>query len=426
MTEPPDENAALRWDDARRLIDAAIRPVIDTETIALHAALGRVLANDLVSQVDVPAHDNAAMDGYAFRAEASTPARNRTGTRRLRVVGQALAGEPFTGSVASGECVRVMTGAMMPLHCDAVVPQEETTSHGNEVEIAGDVRPGQHRRCRGEDLASGAIAIPRGRRITPSDLGLAASIGAAEVPVVRWPRVAIFSTGTELRAAGEALAPGCVHDSNRYALMGMLERLGVEVIDMGIVRDDRDALEAALTHACSDTVRADAIVTSGGVSGGDADYTREVMRKIGRVSFWKLAIKPGRPMAFGRVEVVSEHATRSALLFGLPGNPVSTMVVFYALVREALLKLSGAHVEPLPCLRLICDAPLKKPKGRTEFVRGIAYRRDDGWHVRTTGAQGSGILRSMSEANCLIVLDHDRSDVATGEVVEAWPFDGLT
>ncbi len=417
-SSPRDDDASIGLSDAKRLIDAAIAPIADVETVALSVALGRVLAHDLISQVDVPAHDNAAMDGHALRSGDYA--------RRRRVVGQALAGKPYNGSVGPDQCVRIMTGAMMPTDCDAVVPREETTSHGDELELSRDVRAGQHRRRAGEDLARGTIAIARGRRITPSDLGLAASIGAATIPVVRRARVAVFSTGTELRALDQALEPGSVHDSNRYTLMGMLARLGAEVIDLGIVRDDPEALETALKHACGDAVHADAIVTSGGVSAGDADYMREVLQKTGRVSFWKLAIKPGRPMAFGRVEAESGRASRPALLFGLPGNPVAAMVVFHALVREALSKLMGARVEPLACLQLICDTPLRKAEGRTEFVRGIAYRADAGWHVRPTGAQGSGILRSMSEANCLIVLDHDRGDIAAGATVEAWPFDGLT
>jgi len=420
-TSPRDDGAALRLDDAKQRIDDAIVAIVDVESIPLGTALGRVLAHHLISQIDVPAHDNAAMDGYALHAGNGSG----TGSSRRRVLGRAFAGQPYTGSVAPGECVRIMTGAMMPLDCDAVVPQEDAISHGDEVEFPRGVQAGQHLRRAGEDLERGAVAIARGRRITPSDLGLAASIGASTMHVVRRPRVAIFSTGTELRALDQVLDPGSVHDSNRYTLTGMLARLGAEVIDLGIVRDDRDALEAALKHACGEATRADAIVTSGGVSAGEADYTREVMEKIGRVAFWKLAIKPGRPMAFGRIEAIDKRAGRPALLFGLPGNPVAMMVVFHALVRDALVKLMGARVEPLACLQLICDTPLKKTVGRTEFVRGIAVRADDGWRVRPTGAQGSGMLHSMSQANCLIVLDHDRGNVASGEIVEAWPFDGL-
>lgn len=417
----PQDDASLRLGEAKRRIDDAIVAIVDVESIPLGAALGRVLAHDLISPIDVPAHHAAAMDGYALHSGGGSG----TGASRRRIVGRALAGEPYTGSVEPDECVRIMTGAMMPRGCDAVVPQEEAIAHGDEVEFPGSVRVDQHRRRAGEDLARGAVAIERGRRITPSDLGLAASIGASTISVLRRLRVAVFSTGTELRALDQVLEQGSVHDSNRYTLIGMLERLGAEVIDLGIVGDDRDALEAALKHACSGPIRADAVITSGGVSAGDADYTREVMRNTGRVSFWKLAIKPGRPMAFGSIDLADGHQGRSALLFGLPGNPVAMMVVFHALVRDALLKLMGARVDPLACLQLVCDTRLSKPAGRTEFVRGIAFRAEDGWHVRPTGAQGSSMLRSMSQANCLIVLDHDRGDVMAGEIVEAWPFEGL-
>ena len=420
FTPPCDEDKPLRLDDAKRLIDDAIVALVETETIALTAALGRVLAGDLISEVDVPAHDNAAMDGYALRSDAHSSV-DESGMRRLRIVGQAWAGVPYAGVVAADECVRIMTGAMMPGDCDAVVPQEEALADGDRVDVPRGVPPGRHRRRAGEDLARGAVAIAQGRRITPSDLGLAASIGAATLSVLRRPRVAVFSTGSELRKVGDALEAGNIRDSNRHALIAMLARLDADVVDLGIVRDDRHALEATLEHACGDEIRADAIVTSGGVSAGDADYTRDVMQKIGRVAFWKLAIKPGRPMAFGRIE----HAGRAVPLFGLPGNPVAMMVVFYALVRDAIVKLMGARVEALPCLLLICDTPLRKAAGRTDFVRGIAWRAGGGWHVRATGTQGSGMLRSMSEANCLIVLDHDRGDIAAGEIVEAWPFEGL-
>ena len=411
-----DEHPALSLDGARRAIDAAIEPIVATERVALKDGLDRILAADLVATVAVPAHDNAAMDGYALRGPVDGPYR-----RTLRVVGRARAGVPYAGPVREDECVRIFTGAVMPDDCDSVVAQERVRADGDFVTIVDAVRAGQNRRLAGEDLAIGSVAIAKGRRLAPSDLGLAASIGAEGFDVFRRPRVAVFSTGDELRDVGQPLDTGSIRDSNRYTLIAMLERLGVEVVDLGIVVDDPDTLEAVLRDTCGDAVAADAIVTSGGVSAGGADHTREVMHRLGGVSFWKLAVKPGRPMAFGRVT----GGGRSAVLFGLPGNPVAVMVVFYALVRDALLKLMGARSEPMPTITAICDTALAKSPGRTEFVRGIATRRDDGWHVGATGAQGSGILRSMSEANCLIVLDHDRGPVAAGERIEAWPFQGL-
>ena len=410
----------LLLEDARRRIDAAIEPVRDLERVSLAAALDRILGRALIAEVDVPAHDNAAMDGYALR---SIDQRSADGglPRPLRIVGTARAGHPYAGRVAAGECVRILTGAVLPSDCDTVVPQERVTIDDATVRPRGPIAAGDHCRRAGEDLRAGATVLQPGRRITPADLGVAASIGAQMLEVVRRLRVAVFSTGDELRDPGAPLEVGSVRDANRYTLIGMLTRLGVDAIDLGIVPDDPAALEAMLIHACGDAVRADAIVTSGGVSAGDADHVRAVLERVGTVALWKLASRPGRPIAFGIVH----GGARRAALFALPGNPVAVMVVFYALVREALLKMTGAAVTPVPVVDATCDVPLDKRAGRSEFVRGVARRTEPGWHVRTTGAQGSGILRSMSEANCLIVLDHDRGSVAAGETVPLWLFEGL-
>jgi len=411
-----DAPVPLPLAEARRRITAAIRPVSDIERIPLIDALDRVLAEDLVSTVDVPAHDNSAMDGYALPRDRSAVA-----PTTLRIVGEARAGRPHVGPVPADACVRIMTGAVMPADCDAVVAQEEVVIDGERIRYASTIRPGQHRRLAGEDIAAGSLALRRGRRLVPSDLGIAASIGSAELAVFRRPRVAVFSTGNELRDVDEALDVGAIRDANRHTVLGMLRRLGVEAIDLGIVRDDPLALAAVLTRACSNEVRADAIVTSGGVSVGDADHTRAVMARMGAIDFWTLAVKPGRPMAFGRVTT----DRGSALLFGLPGNPVAVMVVFYALVRDALIAISGATAEPLVAVRAVCDSAIGKAIGRAEFVRGVLTDRVDGWHVRATQAQGSGVLRSMSEANGLIVLDHQHGPVAAGDPVDVWPFHGL-
>ena len=409
---------ALPLAHAKRILADFITPVEESETLTLRAALGRVLADAVISAIDVPAHDNSAMDGVALRGDDLPDVAGKS----YRVVGAAFAGKPFAGAVGIGECVRIMTGAVMPRDCDTIVPQEFARIENDRALLPAGVKRGQHRRFAGEDLKAGAAAIEAGRVLTPSDLGLAASLGIPTLNVKRRARVAFFSTGDELASIGEPLAEGSVYDSNRYTIYGMLTRLGVEAIDLGVVRDDPAALEAALRRACEDPkIRADAIVTSGGVSVGEADYTKEIMQRLGDVAFWKIAMKPGRPMAFGRV---SSNGC-SAILFGLPGNPVAVMVTFYALVRDALLRLSGARYCELPTLTAICDTPLKKNPGRTEYQRGIAWRATDGWHVRVTGAQGSGILRSMSEANCLIVLPHERASVAVGELVEALPFEGI-
>ena len=416
-----EPSAALPLDEARRLLAGTVEPIVDVERVALQDALGRVLAEDLTSPVRVPAHDNAAMDGYALRGiggddEVAIPA-----PLGFRIVGQARAGHPYAGPVGRDECVRILTGAVMPSDCDTVVPQEEASRDGDRIRLGHAWHAGQHRRLAGEDLDLGATVIAKSRRVTPSDLGLAASVGATTLAVVRRARIAVFSTGDELSDVGQPLPTGSIRDSNRYTLIGLLTLLGVEVVDLGIVRDDPIALETCLLHACDDGVRADAIVTSGGVSAGDADHTRDVLARVGHVAFWKLAVKPGRPMAFGRVA----RGDRSALLFGLPGNPVATMVIFHALVRDALLRLMGARIEALPSITAISDSAMPKAPGRTDFVRAVASRHADGWHVRDTGAQGSGILRSMSDANCLVVLEHGRGPVAIGDTVEAWPMHGL-
>jgi molybdopterin molybdotransferase len=314
-----------------------------------------------------------------------------------------------------------MTGAVMPTGLDTVVPQEfvKLNDDGSIVVQAGVVRTGDNRRLAGEDLRSGEPALRAGRLLRPADLGLMASLGRAEVPVYRRLRVAFFSTGDELRSIGEPLDPGCVYDSNRYTLWGMLQRLGVDLLDLGVVPDDPKQLEAAFCHAAEN---ADAVITSGGVSVGEADHTKQVMAKLGDVLFWKIAMRPGRPMAIGRIE----SRGRQAILFGLPGNPVAVMVTFYAFVRDALLTMSGATAAPLPMLRARSVQPIRKKAGRTEYQRGIVSVSGDGsLQVTITGSQGSGILRSMSEANGLVVLHHEQGDVPAGGSVDVLPFDGL-
>ncbi|MCK6433005.1 MAG: molybdopterin molybdotransferase MoeA [Burkholderiaceae bacterium] len=408
---------ALPVASAQAFIARLTQPVQGTEHLSVRQALGRVLARDLVSPIDVPAHDNAAMDGYALRGLDLAD----DGPTQLPVVGTGLAGQQRAEPVPPGHCYRIMTGAVMPDGLDTVVPQEFTTMEADgRVQIpVGVVRVGDNRRLRGEDLALGEPALCAGRVLRPADLGLIASLGMAEVPVRRRLRVAFFSTGDELRSVGEPLDEGCVYDSNRYTLWGMLQRLGVDVIDMGVVRDDPQALREAFATAAA---CADAVITSGGVSVGEADYTKRIMSELGEVLFWRIAMRPGRPMAIGRIG----DSGRQALLFGLPGNPVAVMVTFYAFVREALLAMSGAIVEPLPYLRAACANALRKKPGRTEYQRGIVSQRDDGtWEVRITGSQGSGILRSMSQANGLVVLHHHQGHVAAGDLVDVIPFDGL-
>ncbi len=403
---------ALPVDTARRVIRELVVPIAVNERLALRAGLGRVLGEDIVSPVDVPAHDNSAMDGFAVRGADLRP----DGETRLRAVGVAYAGRVFDGVVGPGECVRVMTGAVMPAGTDTVVIQEVVRVDGDWVVIPPGQTTGQNRRLAGEDLARGRVVLAAGRPLRPAELGLLASLGIAEVAVRRRPRVAFFSTGDELASIGQPLREGEIYDSNRYTLYGMLDRLGVDLIDLGVVRDDPAALERAFRAASEN---ADAIVSSGGVSVGEADFTRELLGRLGEVAFWKIAMRPGRPMAVGRIG--------RAYFFGLPGNPVAVMVTFYGFVREGLLALAGRTDDfTLPTLRVPCATSLRKKPGRTEFQRGILSRGADGaWSVRLTGQQGSGVLRSMSEANCFIVLEHERGDVKAGDLVSVQVFDGL-
>jgi molybdopterin molybdotransferase len=407
---------ALPVEAARRAIRSFLTPVAASERVAVRSALGRVLADDVISTVDVPAHDNAAMDGWAVRG-ADLAADRET---QLTEVGTAFAGRAFHGAVDAGQCVRIMTGAVMPAGCDTVVIQEVVKAEGTRITVPAGQKTGQNRRFAGEDLAKGRAVLRTGRALTPADLGLVASLGLAEVTVKRRLRVAFFSTGDELASVGAPLGEGQVYDSNRYTLYGMLARLGVEIIDMGVVRDDPAALERAFREAAE---CADAIVSSGGVSVGEADFTRELLGRMGEVLFWKIAMKPGRPMAFGRVQ----SDGRAAHFFGLPGNPVAVMVTFYAFVREAQLALAGRTGDlALPLVEVPCQSALKKSPGRTEFQRGIVERDERGaLGVRITGQQGSGILRSMSEANCFIVLGHERGAVKPGDPVPVLLFEGL-
>ncbi|HEY5293190.1 MAG TPA: gephyrin-like molybdotransferase Glp [Burkholderiales bacterium] len=407
---------ALKVEKAREVVRSLLVPVATNEKVAVRAALGRVLGEDIISTLDVPAHDNSAMDGYALRHADL----NAAGETELRLAGSALAGRQFAGKLGTRECVRIMTGAVMPAGADTVVIQEIVQIEDNKIRIPAGQKKGQNRRLAGEDLAAGKPVLKAGQPVGPAELGLIASLGLAEVTVRRRLRVAFFSTGDELASVGSVLKPGEVYDSNRYTLYGMLSRLGCDVIDMGVVRDDPASLERALQAAAAD---ADAIITSGGVSVGEADFIRELLGKLGEVVFWKIAMKPGRPMAFGRIA----HAGNEAHFFGLPGNPVAVMVTFYQFVREALLVLSGRTGDcALPLLQVPCTASIKKSPGRTEFQRGLLARDARGqWSVAPTGAQGSGVLRSMAEADCFIVLEHERGSVNPGDLVQVQLFDGL-
>ncbi|CAJ0885118.1 Molybdopterin molybdenumtransferase [Ralstonia sp. LMG 32965] len=411
---------ALPVAQAQAIMRDFVQPVSGVARVPVRSALDRVLAEDVLSSIDVPSHDNSAMDGFAF---ASAELASAAGEVSLRVIGTAYAGVAFDGAPTAGEAVRVMTGAVMPAGCDTVIPQEFTQGDANTVRFARDaVRAGDNRRLRGEDLARGSAALSAGRTLRPADIGLLASLGIAEVSVRRKLRVAFFSTGDELRSIGEPLDAGCVYDSNRYTLHAMLSRLGVELLDMGVVRDDPAALETAFRTAAEN---ADAIITSGGVSVGEADFTKQMMAKLGDVTFWKIAMRPGRPMAFGRITSDGPNS-QGAFLFGLPGNPVAVMVTFYHFVRGALLRMMGATDAGAPLVPAVSATPIRKRPGRTEYQRAIAALNDRGQlEVRLTGQQGSGVLRSMSEANCFVVLAHEQGHVNAGDTVQVLLFDGL-
>ena len=407
---------ALSVDKAQEFIQHLVQalPAIATEELPLIKALGRIVSEDIISPINVPAHDNSAMDGFALDGKqlGASPL-------TLRVIGTALAGKAWQGSVKSGECVKIMTGAVMPAGLDTVIAQELATiqSSGDEtmVEIpAGILQAGDNRRKAGEDLQRGLPALRAGSTLNPAALGLVASLGIAKVKVYRQPRVAYFSTGDEVLSLGDAMREGAVYDSNRFTVFGLLTRMGCHVVDMGVVRDDPVLLEQAFKRASDN---ADVIITSGGVSVGEADFTKAMMKKLGDVAFWKIAMRPGRPMAVGRLG--------ECVLFGLPGNPVAVMVTFLAFVKPALLQMMGGLPSTTPYLRAKSAVALRKKPGRTEYQRGFVRTLPNGTlQVEAAGNQGSGVLRSMVEANGLIVLHHHQSSIAAGDEVDVLMFEG--
>ncbi|WP_321920876.1 gephyrin-like molybdotransferase Glp [Burkholderia sp. BCC1998] len=416
----PDSAAPLSLADAQALACRFAVPVDACETVPLHDALDRVLAADVNAPFDIPAYDNSAMDGYAF--DGSALALAAAADIALTVAGTALAGHPFDGAVVPGTCIRIMTGAAMPAGCDTVIPQERVRVDGDVIRFAAhEVARGANCRRAGEDLARGACALAAGRILRPSDLGLLASFGLREVTVRRRVRVAVFSTGDELREPGEPLGRGTLYDSNRGMLVAMLERLHIDALDLGIVRDDPAALERALHDAIA--AQADAVITSGGVSVGEADFTRDLMARLGDVTFASLALRPGRPLACG---TLARTGDGHVLFFGLPGNPVASAVTFYAIVRPALLTLAGAHTPPPAMYTARSTQALKKRPGRTEYLRAIATRAADGqWDVAPAGSQSSASLSGLAAANCFIVLGHDSAAVDAGAPVDILPLDGL-
>ncbi len=396
---------------ARAFIHSFLMPITGVARLPIRSALGRVLAEDIISPVNVPAHINSAMDGWALRVDDLIADPNAA----LTEIGASFAGVPFGKPVGKGECVRIFTGGVVPDGCDAVVMQERAQADGKKITFLTGVKKSQNVRYAGEDLKAGAVALAKGRIVRPAELGLMASLGIGEVGVVRPLRVVFFSTGDELVSIGNPLAEGQIYDSNRYTLHGMLTRMGCEVIDIGVIRDDPALLEKAFHDA---SAIGDVVITSGGVSVGEADFVKTLLAKLGEVVFWKIAMKPGRPLAYGKIG--------GAHFFGLPGNPVSVMVTFYQFVRDALLTLQGVDPLPVqPLLKAVCTSAIKKAPGRTEFQRGVLYLEDGVYKVRTTGEQGSGILKSMSDANCFIMLHDHVGNVDAGATVEVQILEGV-
>ena len=410
--DPCSQPSLMHPDQAIPLLLEQVSPVSDTEVVLLPHALGRVLAEDLAACIDLPPFDNSSMDGYALRfADLNT----QTNQTSLRLIGSSFAGHGFQGEAKPNTCVRIMTGAPLPVGYDTVQMQEEAEVDGEIVHIRHPKAQGANVRCRGEELTQGTKVLNAGIQIGAAELGVLATIGASQVRVYRQLKVAFFSTGDELRPVGSELAPGQIYDSNRYSIQGLLKRANVEWLDLGVIADDPEAIRQAFRHAAS---QADMVLTSGGVSVGEADFTKQVLDEEGQITFWKLAIKPGKPFAMGKIG--------KAVFCGLPGNPVSSMVTFYKLVWPILQKMQGLNpVAPL-MLNATLSTPIRKSPGRVEYQRGILSRNAQGeLEVAITGSQGSGMLTSMSLANCFVLLEQFQGDTAVGTQVTVEPFNSV-
>lgn len=400
----PFEKDSIKVAEAVNKIIDNTSAITDFHLLNLRECLNRVVYEDIKSPLEVPAHDNSAMDGYALRS-IDLP---QTTAKTFKVIGTAFAGRPFAGSCAENQCVRIMTGAVMPENCDSIVIQEKVTLlDEDQIEISPGHRQHQNVRFAGEDIKKGSTVLSAGHVIGAAELGVLASLGLGECKVYRKPRVSFFSTGDELKSIGQILQKGEIYDSNRYTLYGLLAQCHVDIIDMGVIRDDPQSIRQALLSAASSS---DVIITSGGVSVGEADYIKGILQEIGKIDFWKIAMKPGRPLTFGNIN--------KALFFGLPGNPVAVMVTFYQFVLPCLVKLSGKHWKPPLRLQAVSESHIRKTAGRREFQRAIASSDEQGnIKVKLTGKQGSGILSSMKMANCFIVLPENSGSVETGDSV---------
>jgi len=408
--DDPVNASSLHLAEAIEQDVASCTAVGATEQVILTEALGRILAQDLIAPRDVPGFDNSAMDGYAV-VSSDLPT---SGKKSLSLIGTSMAGTGFNGVVSPGECIRIMTGAMMPAGADTVVMQEHVTlGQNNQIEIDDRHRPQQNVRYADNDIAGGNQVLSAGRCLSPADLGVLASLGIETVDVIRRVRVAFFSSGDEIKTLGDTLGPGEIYNSSRYSIGALIEQTGAQLQNVAVLEDDYAVVKQALLKTAAEV---DVIITTGGVSVGDADYIKDAVEEIGEIGFWKLAMKPGRPMAFGRLG--------NCVFFGLPGNPVSSMATFKQIVAPALHKISGRF--PLPNkirLNAIATSNIKKRPGRIDFQRGILNHTSNGFEVSSTGAQSSGQLSSMSEANCFIVLPLDGGDIKAGDIVLVEPFE---
>ncbi len=403
-----EKNPLLTVDTALERIRAAIQPITDTQTVTLKNALGRVLAESIYSPMAIPHDRNSAMDGYAF---ASNDVQNEQ-SFTLELVGLSYAGKPFLGQLQTGQCIRIFTGAVLPELADSVIMQEQVQLDGRTVHFPENTKIYQNVRAIGEDVKQGGLLLANSKKLTAIDLALLASAGISAVTVQRAINIAIFSTGDELIAVGQPLATGQIYDSNRYLLTGLLADPCYNVTDLGVIADNKQALTDAFTAAAKNH---DVMISTGGASVGDADYVKEVLTQCGQINFWKIAIKPGKPLTFGNIG--------DCYFFGLPGNPISAQVTFQKVVAPALQQLTGTSpTRPLQ-LMATCTSPLKKSAGRQEFQRGILTQNETGeLLVATSGQQGSNILSALSLANCYIVLPSECQGVAVGDKVLVEPF----
>lgn len=409
-----DAKGLMPLEQALTTMQSSVSNVCEKISLALPQALGFILADDIKSPLNVPGFNNSAMDGYALN-QADLIDCSADNPITLKLVGRSFAGSPYTGSLEKSCCIRIMTGAMMPDCADTVVMQERSQANGEQITFQQIPKLADNVRSAGEDLTQGEVVLQSGHQLTPRDIPLIASLGMAEIKVFRKLKVAVISSGDELKNLGEKLAEGDIYDSNRYSIMALLSRLNVEVIDFGIIKDDFKLIRAAVKSA---DLQADVVITSGGVSVGEADFIKDVLTELGSIGFWKLAIKPGKPFAFGKLA--------NSVFFGLPGNPVSAMVTLYQLAVPAMRKMSGLTVKPIIRFNATAVDSLKKKSGRTDFQRANYCVDENGqFVVSITGSQGSGIFSSMSQSNCFIVLEEDRGNVEAGETVLIEPYSTL-